>query len=364
MSKITTDGVSVITKETKFNFTISHGGAGWTEFVDDEGNIERIPPNKEVENLEATWCEIIETLTTPQIGSKDGSYFIRGACEPATRSDDNLDKVDFVIIDGDDGFDGFDGGDDMNDTPTPALGAVCGLLKERDISHIGFTTHSHLNPPKGIRWRIVIPTSSKDWIGNLHWVLQLFVDNNVGTRWGSEQFSKSQAWFLPRIANVDSAFESYHYEGGVLNDAMVMDAPAHVGKRLSAVRSKSMSAAKKSLLHTLRKVLVNQNFGKSRFDPNSVIPHLKVQWHKENKAEIECPWGDEHTGSSGGAVYFTPAESNDWKGGFRCLHDHCVDRNIGSIIELFNLDPKPIQKRKPKYKKPSSNIVNALRGVK
>jgi len=144
MSKTTTGGVSVITKDTTFNFTISHGGAGWTEFVDDEGNIERIPPNKEVENLDATWAEIIGTLTTPEIGCKDGSYFVRGACIPPVRGDSNLDCVDFVIIDGDDGFDGIN---DMNDTPTPELREVCGVLNTQDISHVGFTTHSHLNPP-------------------------------------------------------------------------------------------------------------------------------------------------------------------------------------------------------------------------
>jgi len=44
---------------------------------------------------------------------------------------------------------------------------------------------------------------------------------------------------------------------------------------------------------------------------------------------IVCPWHDGHTGKdTTGTVYFAPAEQNGMRGGFKCQHGHCADRNI------------------------------------
>lgn len=44
---------------------------------------------------------------------------------------------------------------------------------------------------------------------------------------------------------------------------------------------------------------------------------------------IVCPWHDGHTGKdTTGTAYFEPAEQNDMRGGFKCQHGHCADRNI------------------------------------
>lgn len=47
---------------------------------------------------------------------------------------------------------------------------------------------------------------------------------------------------------------------------------------------------------------------------------------------IVCPWFKEHTGEdTTGTVYFEPDEANDMRGGFKCQHGHCAERNIDNL---------------------------------
>lgn len=51
--------------------------------------------------------------------------------------------------------------------------------------------------------------------------------------------------------------------------------------------------------------------------------------------KIECPWQNEHSDGAGGAtstIYF-PEGHNGGNRGFKCLHSHCQNRNIGDLIE-------------------------------
>ena len=49
----------------------------------------------------------------------------------------------------------------------------------------------------------------------------------------------------------------------------------------------------------------------------------------EGAHRIICPWHDGHTGKDAtGTAYFAPAEQNGMRGGFKCQHGHCADRNI------------------------------------
>lgn len=50
---------------------------------------------------------------------------------------------------------------------------------------------------------------------------------------------------------------------------------------------------------------------------------------------IECPWQNEHSDGKSGdtsTLYF-PAGHNGGGRGFKCLHSHCSERNIGALIE-------------------------------
>lgn len=50
---------------------------------------------------------------------------------------------------------------------------------------------------------------------------------------------------------------------------------------------------------------------------------------------IECPWKDEHSAGKDGdssTIYF-PAGHKGGDRGFKCLHSHCTEKNVGALIE-------------------------------
>jgi len=52
----------------------------------------------------------------------------------------------------------------------------------------------------------------------------------------------------------------------------------------------------------------------------------------EGAHRIICPWHEGHTGKdTTGTAYFEPDERNYQRGGFRCQHGHCADRNITDL---------------------------------
>ncbi len=59
---------------------------------------------------------------------------------------------------------------------------------------------------------------------------------------------------------------------------------------------------------------------------------------QEGKHDITCPWVHEHTGAvDNGTAYFEP--DDNWViGGFKCLHDHCAQRNIRTLLDYLNVD--------------------------
>jgi hypothetical protein len=54
---------------------------------------------------------------------------------------------------------------------------------------------------------------------------------------------------------------------------------------------------------------------------------------------VTCPWEDEHSIYSGPTetALFTPSSDNEWAGGFKCHHAHCVDRSIRDVYQFFGL---------------------------
>lgn len=55
----------------------------------------------------------------------------------------------------------------------------------------------------------------------------------------------------------------------------------------------------------------------------------------EKGHRIVCPWVREHTDQEpSGTVYFEPSEHNEWRGGFKCHHGHCLRRNIVDLAHF------------------------------
>jgi hypothetical protein len=53
--------------------------------------------------------------------------------------------------------------------------------------------------------------------------------------------------------------------------------------------------------------------------------------------EIVCPWiGDHGGGADSGSAIQMPMPENSFLGGFQCHHGHCIDRNLGSLMQWVN----------------------------
>ena len=39
---------------------------------------------------------------------------------------------------------------------------------------------------------------------------------------------------------------------------------------------------------------------------------------------IRCPWAKNHTSGDDEAIFYEPSQANHWRGGFKCLHQHCA----------------------------------------
>jgi hypothetical protein len=52
---------------------------------------------------------------------------------------------------------------------------------------------------------------------------------------------------------------------------------------------------------------------------------------------VVCPWADEHSGESGDTetVLYEASSKNGFKGGFKCMHDHCRDRTVKDLLKLM-----------------------------
>lgn len=56
------------------------------------------------------------------------------------------------------------------------------------------------------------------------------------------------------------------------------------------------------------------------------------------KHDITCPWVHEHTDEvDGRTAYFAPDEVHP-VGGFKCLHGHCADRNIHTLLDELGVE--------------------------
>ena len=165
---------------------------------------------------EITWDQLCARLSTPKVGQKDGSYYVRGGelTEPK-RADENLKEADVAIIDGDSSFDPETGEIVQG---APALPDVVKALEEIGISFFTHTTHSYRRDEQTGKWiwkyRVLIPAKMKSpdeldavvsyMIDQLHQRQIWITDVPENRRW-------SQPWYMPRVASKDDmAFFRHH----------------------------------------------------------------------------------------------------------------------------------------------------------
>ena len=122
-----------------------------------------------LEPVTQTFDEWSELFCTPQIGDKHGSYFLRGSA--TRRSNDDLKLADVAILDADSSIDP-ETGELFQGAPAPIH--VHEVLKQHDIQHLIYTSHSH--GTKGNRYRVVVPVKLKgkeELAAVTDWLIQL-----------------------------------------------------------------------------------------------------------------------------------------------------------------------------------------------
>jgi len=172
-----------------------------------------------VEPREITFKDLADMLSDPEIGDKDGKYYLRGGdMSKLLRGNEHLKSADLLIIDGDSGFDPATG----EITSAPPMGAVTAVLKKLGLRYAAHTTHSYV---PGVKWkyRIAIPARLKheaDLKACVGWVMSQLHAAGVYLTDVKENSTWAQAWFMPRVpdAEAQKAFRSdVNLEGKPLN---------------------------------------------------------------------------------------------------------------------------------------------------
>jgi hypothetical protein len=176
--------------------------------------------NVALEPWSPTFEELVEATSTPAVGDKDGSYFVRGPCsEAATRSDDHITEANLIVLDGDSRFDPTTG-ELTSGAPHPSM--VHEVLRNLNLRHHIYTSHSHGAEGKGNRYRVLVPAA----LGSDPGVLAACVDHvvrkvqaaGVPLATVTENYRWSQPWFFPRTRSSDAPFLRYtHTQGNLLD---------------------------------------------------------------------------------------------------------------------------------------------------
>jgi hypothetical protein len=146
------------------------------------------------------WCK---KFSTPETGGKHGSYFVRGAA--TRRSNYDLKSADVAILDGDSRIDPEIG--EVHEG-APALEYVHDVLKDNDIQHLIYTSHSH--GTKGNRFRVVVPVTlkNKDELAEVtDWLIDLCHKESVYLANATENSTWSQPLFEFYSHDTDEAID-------------------------------------------------------------------------------------------------------------------------------------------------------------
>jgi len=148
-----------------------------------------------------TWATFKDRLKKPQIGGKDGSYYIRGSeLRQPRRADDNLLSAKTIILDGDSSVDPETG----EITPgAPDLHLVAGALKEMGITFCAHTSHSFV-PGKLWKYRIIIPADIQDQRAldaSVSWLISQLHARGIWLADVTENHRWSQPWYSSRVSD-------------------------------------------------------------------------------------------------------------------------------------------------------------------
>lgn len=161
------------------------------------------------------WEDFLQTLAEPEVGPKDGAYFVRGRCSGKRGDAAMASATDLLlVVDGDTQVDPETGAEPMKvlhpgeskpDYALPCVNpsAVHAALRRHGIRHVIYTSHSYQRRGEGWhKWRLIVPSNTTpatlvratDALLTILWEAGLCV-------WPvSENYKLSQPWYLPRVA--------------------------------------------------------------------------------------------------------------------------------------------------------------------
>jgi hypothetical protein len=169
--------------------------------------------NTALSNWTTDYHGLVKEFSTPIIGDKDGSYFIR--CAGTKRNNADTSDIAYVLIlDGDSRIG--EGGGIVPGAPKPLL--VHEALKSLGIQHVIYTSHS--NGTGLHKYRVVIPCkySPEQLPILLGYVFNKLHEANVMLAPVPENRTWSQPWYFPRVPDEPrkALFEFYAHDGALL----------------------------------------------------------------------------------------------------------------------------------------------------
>lgn len=156
------------------------------------------------------WDEFVDIVSQPEVGQKNGDYFVRGLCV-GPRSDATLRSWDLVIIDGDQLV------DNGHSCCPPQL--VHAVMVKAGITHTIYTSYSNDIVNNRHKWRLVLPcpdvVDAETLAQAVGEVVSILHGAGLMVRNVRENLVPSQPWFLPRCPeqHFDDFYAAWH-DGG------------------------------------------------------------------------------------------------------------------------------------------------------
>lgn len=146
-----------------------------------------------------TWGSFKDRLRKPQIGGKDGSYYIRGSeLRQPKRSDENLLSAKTIILDGDSSINP-ETGEIVSGAPD--LNEVVTVLKDMGITFCAHTSHSFV-PGELWKYRIIIPADipNQEYLdASVNWLISQLHARGIWLADVTENHRWSQPWYSSRV---------------------------------------------------------------------------------------------------------------------------------------------------------------------
>ncbi|MCP4489621.1 MAG: hypothetical protein GY820_20235 [Gammaproteobacteria bacterium] len=145
-----------------------------------------------------TFKQMCQDFSQPKVGTKEGSYFIRG--KATKRGDAYLQCADVAILDADSSID-LETGEVTEGAPPPK--DVHQALEVMDVRHLIYTSYSH--SIKGNRYRVVVPaklSNKLELAAVVEYLVSELQQRGVNLHNVKENYTWSQPWYHPRVPGV------------------------------------------------------------------------------------------------------------------------------------------------------------------